>query len=145
MTSSSSTQEIQDLTHDVKVFKSKYGSECYKHRDTSTQLEFAHKTAVNMFLKMGNEVLLREYAVNSHLHVYGDDPNKKTDIREYTNKAGKSHLAHFFYTKYLGSCSKMGTTPIVLKSWFNLGDGQFRVNTSGTWLSGENQSVFIRC
>jgi hypothetical protein len=95
-----------------------------------------------MLLKMGNEKLLREYAVNAHLHVYADDHNKKTEIREYKNKAGKTHLAHFFFTKYLGPCSKMGSTPAVLKSWFNLFNGEFRVNTSGTWITAADQTVF---
>ena len=142
MSSSSSTQQIQDLTKDVRVFKSKYGSECYKHNDTATQLEFSHTAAMSMLLKMGNEALIREYAVNAHLHVYADDHSKVTEIREYINKAGKTHQAHFYYTKYLGPCSKMGASPKMLKSWFNLCDGRFRVNTSGNWINAENQTVF---
>jgi hypothetical protein len=46
--------------------------------------------------------------------------NIKTEIKEYTNKGGKTHLAHFTMNgKYLGPCSKLGNEPIFYEGWFD--------------------------
>jgi hypothetical protein len=50
----------------------------------------------------------------------------KTIIKEYTNKQGRSHLAHFtIHGKYIGSCSKLGSEPVEY-------EGNFRVPEDAT-------------
>lgn len=45
----------------------------------------------------------------------------KTIIKEYTNKQGRTHLAHFtIHGKYMGPCSKLGTEPIEYEGYFQV-------------------------
>jgi len=37
-------------------------------------------------------------------------------IKDYTNKRGVVHKAHYNKNKYIGSCSKLGNVPIIFNN-----------------------------
>ena len=57
---------------------------------------------------------------NGFVKINSKELGIKTTIKPYTNKQGKTHLAHFTYNgKYLGKCDLLGNEPIYY-------DGNFR-------------------
>jgi hypothetical protein len=55
-------------------------------------------------------------------------------IKEYTNKKGKTHLAHFsHYDKYLGSVKSKGETPIPADYWIIPDRENFTLSGNGVF------------
>ena len=122
---------IQKLESMANAVKMKYGDSNYKIRFLQKLIKKEEHHHINQWGEMYNDGIdvkkyIYKYMKDSNVtfskHMNSKILNIKSNIKEYTNKSGKNHMAHFtIHDKYLGSVSKLGNELIFYDGYFFIG------------------------
>ena len=102
------------------------------HVKTSQVLVHAIKEMYCIDVEKAVEIVWRNYKDQPEIWLRMDSRKvgKKSIIKEYINKKGKGHQAHFTQNdKYIGPCSKEGNEPIAYDGYFCFAHDELWVNS----------------
>ena len=85
------------------------------------------------------DIILKGYVDKLDFEFLAYDINFTTTIKEYKNKKGKVHMAHYCGSKYLRKVND-GEGELYLQQLMPM--SHFDVNFKGFWLSESNQNIF---
>lgn len=122
---------IQKLEAMSAAVKMKYGDSNYKISFLQKLIKKEEHHHINQWADMYNDGIdVKKYIykymnlskVTFSKHMNSKILNIKSNIKKYTNKSGKCHMAHFSkQDKYLGSVSKLGNEPVFYDGYFFIG------------------------